>query len=193
VGLADETWWSRQVPPARPSGTDADQCRHLVEQTVAKDDPDPKALACSGLLVRASPGSAASADEVWLRCVAGRPVSAITTQFLGWCCGELTAKGKTALLLARDNATWQKSEQVRGGIRAPNRPVKVIQQGVQIRSCLLPTKSPWLNPIEPKWIHTKRKVDEATRLLTAQELTERVYAVFGQPHEEPLAIPEKVA
>jgi transposase len=193
MGFADETWWSRQVHPARHSWTDADQCLHLVEQTVAKDDPDPKALACYGLLVRSSPGSAASADEVWLRFVAGRPVSAITTQFLAWCCGKLAMRGKTALLLVWDNASWHKSEQVRAWIRAQNRQVKATQQGVRILSCLLPTQSPWLNPIEPKWIHTKRKVDEATRLLTAQELTARVYAAFAQPHEEPLAIPEKVA
>jgi hypothetical protein len=67
------------------------------------------------------------------------------------------------------------------------------QTGVRILRCQLPSKSPWLNPIEPKWVHTKRKVVEATRLLTSQELTERVYAAFGQSHEDPLAIPDKVA
>src|SRR5712692_4514906 len=61
----------------------------LVEQTVAKDDPDPKALACSGRLVR----QCAQAEEVWLRFVDGRPVSALTTQFLEWCCPQLASRG----------------------------------------------------------------------------------------------------
>jgi len=52
----------------------------LVEQTVAKDDPDPKALACYGLLVRWwTDGPAAPPhEEAWLRFVDGRPVSAST-------------------------------------------------------------------------------------------------------------------
>jgi len=25
--------------------------------------------------------------------------------------------------------------------------------GVRIRVCHLPVKAPWLNPIEPKWVH----------------------------------------
>jgi transposase len=172
---------------------DADQCLHLVEQTVATDDPDPKALACYGLLVRSSGVGAATPDEVWLRFVAGRPVSAITTQFLDWCCGKLAARGTTTLLLVWDNASWHKSQHVRSWIRAHNRQVKTTKRGVRLLSCLLPRKSPWLNPIEPKWVHTKRKVLEATRLLTSQELIARVYSAFGQSHEDSLAIPDKVA
>jgi transposase len=193
LGFADETWWSRQAQPALHSWTDSDQCLHLVEQTVAKDDPDPKALACYGLLVRSPDVATPTAGEVWLRFVDGRPVSAITTQFLDWCCGKLVARGKTALLLVWDNASWHKSQHVRTWIGAHNRLVKATKKGVRILSCLLPIQSPWLNPIEPKWVHTKRKVVEATRLLTSQELTERVYAAFGQSHEDSLAIPEKVA
>jgi hypothetical protein len=66
-------------------------------------------------------------------------------------------------------------------------------EGGRIPSGMLPLQSPWLSPIEPKWIHTKRKVVAATRLLTGQELTERVYTAFNHPHEDPLAIPDKVA
>ena len=35
----------------------------------------------------------------------GRPVSALTTDYLGWCCERLAAAGKTALLLVWDNAS----------------------------------------------------------------------------------------
>jgi transposase len=193
LGFADETWWSRQAQPRLHSWTDGDQCLHLVEQTVAKDDPDPKALACYGLLVRAAGGRDPSTDQVWLRFVAGRPVSAITTRFLDWCCTRLATAGKTALLLVWDNASWHRSHEVRDWIRTQNHLVKTTHQGVRILSCSLPSKSPWLNPIEPKWRHTKRKVLEANGLLTAHELTARIEAVFVQPHEEPLVIPEKAA
>jgi hypothetical protein len=151
----------------------------LVEQSVAKDDPDPKALACYGLLLPA-------ADEVWLRFVDGRPLSAITTQFLADCCTTLAAQGKTALLLIWDNASWHISRAVRGWIRMHNRQVKQEGRGVRILACQLPIKAPWLNPIEPKWVHGKRAVVEPVRLLTGAELEERVCAYFGCHRQEHL-------
>jgi hypothetical protein len=45
--------------------------------------------------------------------------------------------------------------------------------------CWLPVKSPWLNPIEPKWVHGKKALVEPGRKLTAAEVTERVCAYFG--------------
>jgi hypothetical protein len=44
-----------------------------------------------------------------------------------------------------------------------------------------------------RWVHAKRKVVEPDRLLTAQELTDRVCDHFGCQHDHHLAIPEKVA
>ena len=63
---------------------------------------------------------------------------------------------------------------------------------VRIVSCLLPKKSPWLNAIEPKWVHGKRKVVEADGLLGAYELADRVCRVFDCPHHEHLSVPRKV-
>ena len=40
----------------------------------------------------------------------------------------------------------------------------------------LPTQSPWLNPIEPKWVHGKRAVVEPDGLLSAEQLAERIVA-----------------
>jgi hypothetical protein len=57
----------------------------------------------------------------------------------------------------------------------------------------LPIKSPWLNPIEPKWVHGKRSIVEPTRLLSANELADRVCAYFACSHEPHLSIPDKVA
>lgn len=143
----------------------------LVEQTVAKDDPDPKALACYGLLLP-------NTDELWLRFVDGRPISAITTQFLADCCTRLAARGTTVLLLIWDNASWHCSKAVKGWIREHNRQVKQEGSGVRILSCQLPVKSPWLNPLEPRWVHGKRAVVEPARLLPATELEDRICAHF---------------
>ena len=54
-------------------------------------------------------------------------------------------------------------------------------------------KSPWLNPIEPKWVHGKRAIVEPDRLLSAQEIMERVYAYYGCAEEAHLVISEKAA
>jgi transposase len=160
---------------------------------VAAADPDPKALACDGLLARwAGPGGARQ-ERMWLRFVDGRPVSAVTTQFLGWCCAQVAAAGKRALLLVWDNAAWHVSKEVRGWVRAHNRRVREAGRGVRLLVCQLPIKSPWLNPIEPKWVHAKRKVVEPDRVLPARELAERVCKVFGCAHEEHLTIPKQVA
>ena len=43
----------------------------------------------------------------------------------------------------------------------------------------VPTKSPWLNPMAPRWVHAKRKVVEANGLLAAGELAQRVCDQFG--------------
>ena len=157
-----------------------------MEQAVAKGDPDKKALACYGVLLP-------ELDEVWLRFLDGRPVSAVTTTFLAWCCQEAGARGKAALLLVWDNAAWHVSKEVRGWIRAHNRQVKAAGTGVRLGVCPLPIKSPWLNPIEPKWMHTKRQVVEPDRLLPARELAERVCDALDCPYHEHIPIPEQVA
>lgn len=186
-------WWSRFERPALHSWAEPRQPLRLVEQSVAKDDPDPKALACYGLLVRLRDEGAEPREEMWLRFVEGRPVSGITTQFLAWCCAKLADAGKRALLLVWDNAGWHLSREVRGWIREHNRQVKRDGAGVRIIACLLPSKSPWLNPIEPKWVHGKRKVVEPDGLLCAAELERRVCACFSCTQEPHLAIPQIVA
>jgi DDE superfamily endonuclease len=181
LGFGDETWWTRVRQPSLHTWTD--EPVRLVEQSVAKDDPDPKALACYGLLVRPA-GS--TPDEVWLRFVDGRPISAITTQFLAVCCDRLAARGQRALLLIWDNASWHISKAVKDWIREQNRQVKREGRGVRIIACQLPVKAPWLNPIEPYWVHGKRAVAEPARLLSATELEERICARFRCHREDHL-------
>ncbi len=64
---------------------------------------------------------------------------------------------------------------------------------MRIMSCYPPKKSPWLNSIEPKWVHGKRRVVEADGPLTAHELAGRVCSAFDCPHYEHLSLAEKVA
>lgn len=188
VGFEDETWWSRLARPSQHAWTGAEPVR-LVEQALAKDDPEPKAMACYGVLIR--PGTDAP-ETIWVRFVDGRPVSAITIAFLDWSCARLAAQGITTWVLVWDNAGWHLSKTVREWLRAHNRHVQRAG-GVRIIPCFLPIKSPWLNPIEPKWVHGKRRVAEPARLLTAAELEERVCAAFACPACDHLAIPNEVA
>jgi hypothetical protein len=139
LGFEDETWFSRFERPSLHSWEQAGQPMRLLQKEARKDDPEPKALSCYGLYLP-------ELEQTWLRFVDGRPVSAITTQFLCWCCRRLRARGMRALLLIWDNASWHKSHQVRDWIDAHNRKVKDSggETGVRIVPCLLPTKSPWL-------------------------------------------------
>ena len=109
LGFEDEVWWSRLAQPDQHCWTDAEATQKLQELTPPAADPDPKALACYGLLVRPQPQQE---EQMWLRFVTGRPVSAVTSAFLAWCCAQLAAQGFTALLLIWDNASWHRSGQV---------------------------------------------------------------------------------
>ena len=173
MGFEDETWWSRFALPSLHAWSENGEPSRLIQQSVAKDDLDPKAISCYGLFVP-------EFKETWVRFVDGRPVSAITTRFLSWCSEKLEAAGKKVLVLVWDNASWHVSKEVRRWIGEHNREVKKgSKQGVRIISCYLPKKSPWLNPIETKWTHGKRRGAAAEGLLGAYELAERVCSAFG--------------
>ena len=190
LGLGDEVWWSRLAQPDQHCWTETDAKYKLQELTPPTNDPDPKALACYGLLVRPGPQQA---DQMWWRFVVGRPVRAVTIAFLAWSSAQLAAQGFTALCLIWDNASWHRSDAVRHWIRQHKQQVKQGAVGVRLVVCPLPSKSPWLNPIEPKWVHGKRAVSEADRLLNADELEARVYAYYGCEREAHLVMPKKVA
>jgi len=191
-GFQDEVWWSRFAQPNLSSWCEEDRTLRLVEQVKQKDDPDPKALACYGILLRWMETDELAREKMLLRFVDARPVSDITIQFLDWTCAQLEVLGKSVLAMIWDNARWHTSKAVRTWIREHNQGVKRNGKGVRILSCFLPIKSPWLNPIEPKWAHGKRRIVELDRTLSKQELADRVCATFGCVHLEHLSIPENV-
>jgi hypothetical protein len=170
LGFQDECWWSRLAQPNLHAWAGNEPLR-LQELGIPRDDPEPKALACYGLL-RGDTGG------MLLRFVEGRPVSQVTEDYLFWVCAVLAREGKKALLLVWDNASWHISGRVRAWIKEHNRRVKQ-EGGVRIVACRLPSKSPWLNPIEPKWVHGKRAILEPERVLAAPEVETRVCEYYG--------------
>lgn len=135
-----------------------------------RDENEPKALACYGVYLPEQKRQ----KNMLLRFVKGRPVSDVTCAFLKWACQRLAERGKRVWALVWDRASWHTSHQVQDWISAHNQKVKRTGKGVRIIACLLPSKSPWLNPIEPKWLHGKRAI--------VKEVVDRVHAYYGCEH-----------
>ena len=151
----------------------------LLMHAADRDDPEAKALACYGLWL---PGP----DRMLLRFVAGRPVSAMTCAFLAWTAEPLATEGTRVLVLIWDNAPWHVSREVGTWIREHNQRVR-RDGGCRLLVCRLPSRSPWLNPIEPRWAHGKRAVAEPQRKLTGNELKQRLCQHYRCPLLPPLA------
>jgi hypothetical protein len=98
LGCADAVWWSRLARPALHAWQDDDHPIRLGEQAVVPDDPDPKALACYGLLARSYEAWPRWTEALWLRFVDGRPVSALTSDFLCWCTAQASVLVVTHIL-----------------------------------------------------------------------------------------------
>ena len=177
----DETWWSRFSQPDLPSWVERGQYTKLIQQTHTKADPDPKALACYGLLVRWENDKTCIKEKIWLRFVAGNPCAKLTIKYLRWTCSKAHQSGKHVLVMFWDHASWHVSKDVMDWVHKHNRQVKRAGKGVRLLICFLPKKSPWLNSIEPIWIHAKRKIIEPDRKLSAQEVVSRVCLVFANP------------
>jgi hypothetical protein len=181
LGFQDEVWWSRLAQPNLQTWTE-DKPLRLLQNEPARHDPEPKAVACYGLL-------RTDTQSMLLRFVDGRPVSAVTTQFLAWLTAQLAVEGKTALLMVWAKASWHVSQAVRAWLKMHNRRVQQ-EGGCRIAVCPLPIKSPWLNRIEPKWVHGKRAIAEPDRTLSVEELKHRICTYYACEQLEP--IPQKV-
>lgn len=143
---------------------------HLIEKQVSTKEPEAQAIACYGLYLP-------TLNQMLWRFGCGRPVSAVTCLFLAWLATYFAAQGKRALVLIGDNASWPISQEVRQWIRSHNHTVK-LGGGCRLIMCRLPSKRPWLNPIEPKWVPGKRAVSEPVRTLSVAELMQRVCTYY---------------
>lgn len=153
----------------------AGQSLRLLEAEPDKDEREPKALACYGVYFP----HRQRRPNMFLRFVKGRPVSEVTCEFLQWACQRLAEEGKRVWALVWDRASWHTSRRVRGWINEHNGEVKRTGKGVRILACELPSKSPWLNPIEPKWLHGKRAIVKPDGVLSVEEVIDRVHAYYG--------------
>jgi transposase len=180
LGFEDEVWFSRLAQPALHAWVTAGARLRLPVHAADPADPGPKALACYGLWLP-------DRERTLLRFVEGRPIGGVTCAFLAWAAGHLAAEGVRVLALVWDNAPWHVSREVRAWIRGHNRRVKAAGVGCRLLVCRLPSRSPWLNPIEPRWAHGKRAVVEPERKLTGDELKRRLCDHYHCPLVEPLA------
>ena len=171
------------APPALSAWTAPGEELRLTLRAAARADPDPKALACYGLWLPERPAG----ERMLPRFVGGRPISAVTCAFPAWAAGRLAADGVRVLALIWDNASWHISREVRTWIKDHNRRVKAVGAGCRLLVCRLPSRSPWLNPIEPKWVHGKRAVVAPERKLGAADLRQRLCAHYRCPLLPPLA------
>jgi hypothetical protein len=165
VGFADEVWWSRLAHPHLHAWTDSEPLR-LVQQVADTHDPAPKALACYGLW-------RADTNAMLIRFVDGRPVSHVTTQFLGWLAERMADDGKQALVVIWDNASWHTSREVRRWLKVHHQRVKRAG-GCRLLMGQLPSQSPWRNRIEPQGVPGKRAIAEPTRKRTREETRHRI-------------------
>jgi transposase len=166
----DECWFSRFAQPQMHAFAAAENNFRLVQREPQKGEPD-KAIACYG----------AVCDETKERffCFAdGQPNSEKSIAFLSTLLAVAKERSQRVLVVIWDRASWHLSKKTTKWIRQHNRQAKQEEQGVRLLACLLPSKSPWLNPMEPIWLHTKRKVLEPDGDLSVKVLKERLCAHF---------------
>jgi len=171
LGFLDEVWWNRLSRPSLSTWTVGEPLK-LPVLKLADDDPDPIAFCCYGILRNDS-------HKVLVRFVDGRPQGDFTVQFLAWLSEELQNEGKRRLIIVWDDASWHACAEVLTWLKDHNRRARE-RQDVEIIHFELPTKSPWLNNIEPCWEHARKAITEPDRTLNVQETRERVCEHFGR-------------
>ena len=165
----DECWFSRFVqPPTQAWAAAGDELR--LGQGEPKRGEAEQALACLGAVRH-------DTDEVLLSFSIGQPNSLQTWWFVIGLLAQARQAGKKGLVVIWDNASWHKSADIRQWIRTYNRAAKAAGEP-RLLICLLPVKSPWLNPIEPRWVHAKRAVCEPDGELTPPDLRRRLCQHF---------------
>jgi transposase len=165
----DECWFSRFAQPQAHAWAEAGDALRLVQREPKRGEGE-QALACFGAVRH-------DTSEVLLSFSIGQPNSLQTWGFLIGLLAEARRAGKKVLVVIWDNASWHKSAAIRQWTRAYNRAAKGAGEP-RLLTCLLPVKSPWLNPIEPRWVHAKRAVCEPEGELTSPELRRRLCSHF---------------
>ena len=162
----DECWFSRFAQPNAHGWGGLE----LIERQPARHETN-KALACFGAVRD-------DTQQMHLAFCPGQPNSDYTLLFLPQLLDVARTEDKRLLIVVWDHASWHKSKKVRRWIRTHNQQAKHTDD-VRLLVWLLPKKSPWLNPIEPRWLHGKRAVLEpGPDDLSAHVLRERLCAYY---------------
>ena len=171
----DECWFSRFAQPDAHAWCLPGQELRLVQRTPPRDVPE-KALACFG-------ARRLDTQQVYLYFSHGQPTSEQMWVFIIALLELARQEGKTVVVLIWDNASWHLSQRIRRWRRIYNHAARRVGEP-RLLVHGLPSKSPWLNSIEPCWVHAKRKVCEPDGQLTSAELRRRLAAHFNT---QPLA------
>jgi transposase len=166
----DECWFSRFAQPNLSAWRTTKQPLRLVQRQRDKSDKAPKAMACFGAVRQ-------DTHKVYLSFCAGQPSSEPMWAFIIHLLAVARAEGKRVVVIIWDNASWHLSQRIRRWIRDYNRAAKEADEP-RLLVHGLPSKSPWLNPIEPRWVHAKRAVCEPDGQLTPSELRRRIVQHF---------------
>jgi len=118
-------------------------------------------------------------QEAFLHWATGQPNSEETIRFLEALLTHWTQQGKRFIVLIWDKAAWHTSKRTRAWIRAYNQRAKQAQL-CRLIVCRLPTRSPWLMPLEPIFGWIKHQVLGARLFQTVTELQTAVELYFRQ-------------
>ena len=171
----DECWFSRFAQPTAHAWALPGEALHLVQREAKRDDKE-KALACFGARRQDN-------EQVYLYFSPGQPNSEHMWVFIMALLEVARQESKSVVVMIWDNASWHISNRIRLWSRAYNRAAKAAGEP-RLLVHGLPIKSPWLNPIEPCWVHAKRAVCQPDGELTATELRRRLCTHFNT---QPLA------
>jgi transposase len=171
----DESWFSRFAQPAAHAWALPGEALHLVQREPKRGEGE-KALSCFGARRQDN-------QQVYLYFSHGQPNSEHMWVFIIALLAVARQEGKSVVVIIWDNASWHISQRIREWTRGYNQAAKAAGEP-RLLVHGLPIKSPWLNPIEPCWIHAKRAVCEPEGDLTSTELRRRLCTHFNT---EPLA------
>ena len=164
----DECWFSRFAQPSAHAWAAPRQELRLLERQAAPGET--KALAVFGAVRQ-------DTAQVYLDFCAGQPDTRHTLLFVWTLLNLARRENKRVVVIIWDNASWHNSKRLRHWLRTYNQQAK-RDGDVRLLIFHLPTKSPWLNPMEPRWIHAKRRVCEPVDTLSAPELRRRLCVHF---------------
>lgn len=165
----DESWFLRFAQPNTYMWMDPTQPLKLIQRTPPRGTHD-KAISCFGAWCE-------ELDEVFLDFAQGYPNSEQMWSFIIKLLALTRQLGREVLVLIWDNASWHTSKRIKQWIRWYNQCAKLTGD-VRLLVFWLPKKSPWLNPIEPRWGHAKKHVCEPSGELAAHELKRRIGTYF---------------